>query len=207
MSNSGSIGICQLCGVHKGKRAMVTHLQACLPSSSKAGPEAGGKPLLLLCAQAYNMYWLDLAVKPEAKLKDLDRFLRDIWLECCGHMSEFQGAARREVNMNTKIGNAFKDTQRLDYVYDFGTSTQLEIVHKGAVVGGSKGPVLLLARNEPFAWKCDECGESAVAICCECIYEERGLCCEEHAVNHECGEDMLLPVVNSPRMGICGYTG
>lgn len=24
---------------------------------------------------------------------------------------------------------------------------------------------------------------------------------------HECGEDMLLPVVNSPRVGMCDYTG
>ena len=26
-------------------------------------------------------------------------------------------------------------------------------------------------------------------------------------INLKCEEDMLLPVVNSPRMGMCGYTG
>lgn len=32
--------------------------------------------------------------------------------------------------------------------------------------------------------------------------------CETHAKRHECYNlDMLLPVVNSPRMGVCGYTG
>ena len=31
----------------------------------------------------------------DATLADLDRFLRDIWLECCGHMSQFTiGKAR-----------------------------------------------------------------------------------------------------------------
>ena len=25
--------------------------------------------------------------------------------------------------------------------------------------------------------------------------------------NHDCGEEAILPVVNSPRMGVCGYTG
>jgi hypothetical protein len=27
------------------------------------------------------------------------------------------------------------------------------------------------------------------------------------AGGHECGEEMLLPVVNSPRVAMCGYTG
>jgi hypothetical protein len=32
--------------------------------------------------------------------------------------------------------------------------------------------------------------------------------CELHSEDHDCEEaEMLLPVVNSPRMGMCGYTG
>jgi len=31
--------------------------------------------------------------------------------------------------------------------------------------------------------------------------------CEGCAGEHECGEEMLLPVVNSPRVGMCGYEG
>jgi hypothetical protein len=32
--------------------------------------------------------------------------------------------------------------------------------------------------------------------------------CEHHSEDHDCDEpEMLLPVVNSPRMGMCGYTG
>jgi hypothetical protein len=27
------------------------------------------------------------------------------------------------------------------------------------------------------------------------------------AAKHECGEEMLLPVLNSPRAGVCGYCG
>jgi len=34
-----------------------------------------------------------------------------------------------------------------------------------------------------------------------------GWLCDECAPKHKCGEDMLLPVVNSPRVGKCGYTG
>jgi hypothetical protein len=32
--------------------------------------------------------------------------------------------------------------------------------------------------------------------------------CSDHARDHACGEEeSLMPVVNSPRMGVCGYTG
>ncbi len=31
--------------------------------------------------------------------------------------------------------------------------------------------------------------------------------CDEHAEEHACEEESLLPVVNSPRMGVCGYCG
>ena len=30
--------------------------------------------------------------------------------------------------------------------------------------------------------------------------------CQEHADEHE-HDDMLMPIVNSPRTGMCGYTG
>ncbi|MGH7490400.1 MAG: hypothetical protein ACREMY_33035, partial [bacterium] len=40
-------------------------------------------------------YWLDLDVKESSPMRQLDEFLRDIWLECCGHLSCFEiGYAR-----------------------------------------------------------------------------------------------------------------
>ena len=44
-------------------------------------------------------------------------------------------------------------------------------------------------------------------VCTECVFDDGGWLCETCAVKHECGEEMLLPVVNSPRVGMCGYTG
>ena len=48
---------------------------------------------------AYSGYfWLHLEMRGGATLEDLDRYLRAIWLECCGHLSEFtsgHGATRR----------------------------------------------------------------------------------------------------------------
>src|SRR5262249_16834882 len=35
------------------------------------------------------VYWLYLAVPFKATLENLDNFLRNIWLECCSHLSQF----------------------------------------------------------------------------------------------------------------------
>jgi hypothetical protein len=63
--------------------------------------------------------------------------------------------------------------------------------------------IRILARNTPPALQCAKCGVDATIICVEC-YE---LFCGGCLVAHECGEEMALPVANSPRMGVCGYAG
>ncbi|MGZ8519503.1 MAG: hypothetical protein ACXWX7_05065, partial [Candidatus Binatia bacterium] len=68
--------------------------------------------------------------------------------------------------------------------------------------------VRLLARNEPLVWPCDDCQAPATVVCPFCIDSGDGLFCDAHADAHEhAGEEVYLPVVNSPRMGVCGYTG
>src|SRR6266436_4883790 len=133
MAKQGSFGVCQSCGDRKGKAAMFGHLQDCLSTriSASGGPEA----LLLVRAEARGLptFWLDIAVKRDAKLKDLDRFLRRTWLECCGHMSEFSTGTHRKVSMNTKVSEALGSVDRLDYLYDFGSSTELVVSLSGSV--------------------------------------------------------------------------
>ena len=209
MAKQGSFGVCQSCGARKGKGAMFAHLQDCLSVHVGAGSSGEPEALLLLRAQASGLpaFWLDMAVKREGKLKDVDRFLRRIWLECCGHMSEFSSVTHRKVSMNTKVSEAVGSVDRLGYVYDFGSSTELVVSLLGGINASSQGAVRLAARNEPPTWPCDVCGKAATAVCTQCLYEGKGFCCAGHASSHDCGEDMLLPVVNSPRMGVCGYTG
>jgi hypothetical protein len=70
-------------------------------------------------------------------------------------------------------------------------------------------PLRLLSLNEAPVWECEVCGEDADWICTFCMYErENPFNCKLHAEDHDCEEpEMLLPVVNSPRMGMCGYEG
>lgn len=99
--------------------------------------------------------------------------------------------------------------KRLRYTYDAGSSTTLWI-RGGAEdrVAKAGGPVRLLARDEPPRHDC-ACGSPAESVGTECLWEEDAdsLLCAACAGGHDCGEEMLLPLVNSPRAGTCGYTG
>jgi hypothetical protein len=70
--------------------------------------------------------------------------------------------------------------------------------------------MVLMARNEPLEFTCMKCKQPAEWLCMECVYEheETGALCDKHAKVHphdDYGEP--LPIVNSPRMGMCGYEG
>jgi hypothetical protein len=110
------------------------------------------------------------------------------------------------------LGGKSWNEVELTHIYDFGTSSETLI----KVVGVRDGkpttahPVALMARNAPPDVRCMECEQPASWLCIECVYEEDrlGLLCEQHAKKHpheDYGEP--VPVVNSPRLGMCGYTG
>jgi hypothetical protein len=98
--------------------------------------------------------------------------------------------------------------QRYSYEYDFGSTTELVIKaiseHETRV---EEEPIQVLARNTVPWLTCDVCEKPATSMCSECLYEDKGYLCDTCAKVHSCGEEMLLPVVNSPRAGVCGYTG
>ena len=170
------------------------------------------------------MFWLDVEVKGESPLRRLDDLLRRVWLECCGHMSAFEtgglrysvvvdnefGPARNERSMSTKVSQVLTSPgQRLSYEYDFGSTTELTLRVINRRIGAiGRSAARLLARNEPPVWLCAACDAPATLVCPFCRDESNPFVCARHAAEHGCAdEESLLPVVNSPRMGVCGYTG
>lgn len=161
--------------------------------------------------------WMHIEIPSNATLADLDEFLRRTWLECCGHLSSFEIAGETffsekmepgDRSMNMALGKVIGPGMKFEHTYDFGTSTELSLKVISARQGLAQGKaVVIMARNDPPDIECESCGKPAVAVCCQCIDEGTGFVCEDCAEKHKCGEDMLLPVVNSPRMGMCGYTG
>jgi hypothetical protein len=112
--------------------------------------------------------------------------------------------------MDVELGEILGKGSRFQHTYDFGTSTELKlrvVDERQGRIGGES--VRLLSQNEAPVWECEVCGEDASWICTFCMYERGNpFYCELHAEDHDCDEpEMILPVVNSPRMGMCGYTG
>lgn len=159
-------------------------------------------------------FWLHLEVDGAAQLLDLDTYLRAIWLECCGHLSQFSigGWDGPAISMKRKIMDVFTPGVIVTHIYDFGTSSETFIKAVGTRTGRplSKYPILLMGRNAPPEERCMECPQRAAALCLECVYdlEASGFLCSNHAKGHphdNYGDP--LPLVNSPRVGMCGYDG
>lgn len=218
-------GKCSVCNATFSKAAMTKHLESC--NQRKADLETSAEKLNLRKAKNFHLvvegrhlpeYWMHLAVPFNATLKDLDDFLRNIWLECCGHLSAFTIEEKiysvspmkeyKERGMKISVGNALRPGIKFYHEYDFGTTTDLTLHVVSVLESRAKGKsIQLLARNEPPSIPCEKCGNSATQVCTECICSDGGWLCDECASGHECGEEMLLPVVNSPRVGMCAYSG
>lgn len=227
MTRQSSKGTCCFCGESFAKSAMSRHLKACKSRAEEnekstikgaAKGSAGRTIFHLQVDDRYSpMYWMHIEIPENATLKDLDDFLRQIWLECCGHLSSFEIGGKTFISermepgdrsMRISLEKAIAPGMKFEHIYDFGTSTELSLKVVSAREGRALGKaVRILARNDPPDIKCQGCGKPATAVCCQCICEGTGWVCDECAKKHECGEDMLLPVVNSPRVGMCGYTG
>ena len=220
MGRTQSRGTCQFCAKELSKGGMTKHLASCAKRKeaiAQADAKKTGKiePIFhLRVTDAYNKdYWLDLEMKGSSSLNTLDNYLRAIWLECCGHMSEFFTGGRfaQEVGKTRKLADVINRGE-LTHVYDFGTSSETLVTCVGSREGKplSKHAIALMARNNQPVYDCIECGKPATRLCLECIYEENhdGWLCDKHAQGHPHDSyDEPLRVVNSPRMGMCGYDG
>jgi len=218
MTRQMSTGKCGLCNATFSKATMTKHLESCrLRRAVIGGPK---KKIFHLAVEGRRLpgYWMHLEAPTDATLEDLDLFLRDTWLECCGHLSAFTiggetYASRPQKEMGDKsmkvaLGRVLSPGVKFYHEYDFGTTTELTLKVLSEREGEIKGKsIQILARNDPPPISCESCGKAATQVCSECIWSGKGWLCDECAAEHRCGEDMLLPVVNSPRVGMCGYTG
>ena len=225
MARQTSKGKCSFCNGEFGKAGMTKHLQTCKQRAAILAASGRGKSArifhLMVDGRHAPEYWMHLELPADTSLTTLDSFLRDTWLECCGHLSSFDiggdtymssvdrssGFGERSMR-GVRLGKVVSPGDWFIHEYDFGTTTELRL----KVVGERQGQagsdsVEVLARTDPPQIPCDECGEEAEYVCSQCVWDGAGSLCETHAEDHECDEDMLLPVVNSPRVGMCGYEG
>ena len=242
-------GQCFLCGRIMAKGGLTRHLKKHL--AERTGETdlvwirvTDQTPWAVLPSSAF---WLDLEVRADLPLEDLDEFLRAIWVECCGHLSHFivrwraqrifferymddpwspppepapeedpwdvpeapgptnwgWGPRWEEHPMAGRtVGEIADHVDAFEYEYDYGTTTMLhlQVMHRYQGPTPEKG-IQVLSRNlKPFV-RCAKCDREAAYWD---VFNDYMPLCEEHA---EEAEEGLLPIVNSPRTGLCGYDG
>jgi hypothetical protein len=343
-------GTCAFCERTFSKSGMARHLAVCDARRQLYAAQSGQRGLrttrllhLRVEGRRAPEYWMNVEIPADATLYDLDDFLRETWLECCGHLSAFRiegqeylsereeddwmssspvvappmfGAlplieeptytqakeaalemarllhigqqaqaafladldriagpdpsakltreqskqvlvslarmlgmdemettyflARLDVetgeagpwedfddepgesDMDVTLSEVLKPGLTFHHEYDFGSTTELTlhvieereglaIDEESAEINGeveNLDYVTILARNEPPKILCSNCGKNpATLVCTHCIHFDTGWLCDDCAPKHDCGEEIMLPVVNSPRVGVCGYTG
>ncbi len=197
---AGVKGNCYLCGKEFGKIAAKNHI---IKEHSDPSGQEECRLLLIEGAEDKN-YWLYVDIPTSASLSSLDRFLRKIWLECCGHMSAFR-MKNRKVGKSDKLED-FNVGDVLLHIYDFGSTTETLITVVGTVYRRPQRGVRLLARNIPMTYTCCKCGAAAKYIDAANYDSENPFYCENCAESDN-ALDFALPITNSPRMGICAYCG
>jgi hypothetical protein len=224
-------GRCNFCGATYTRLAMARHVEVCIGRWKGDQLETSGtrEELLHLAVKGDNgrfTYWMYVQGNADMTLKDLDAFLRDTWLECCGHLSQFTISGvnysidpdpdTEDRSMKAKLGDVLRVGETFTHEYDFGTTTVLTlkvISTRQASAERRRRKIVALARNDSPQITCDVCDRrKATEVCAQCIWGGgKAWFCDNCAPKHRCvrevGEEMLRPVVNSPRVGLCGYTG
>lgn len=203
--------------------AMHRHLVQCKKIAGGGALRAGatvGRVRLAIDTADSSPYWIIVDAHPNATLEELDDFLRELWLECCGHLSAFrvgkQGYALQPMeefddrDLGVRISEALPQGTVARYEYDFGNTTELQ-VRVGKIATGPKtgDRIRLLAQNEAPVIPCESCKKPATVICAECSTEREGgaRCNKCRKIGHECKNVGWFDILNSPRVATCGYGG
>ncbi|MGC1376915.1 MAG: hypothetical protein WA821_11850, partial [Anaerolineales bacterium] len=123
-------GNCAYCGETITKRSVPKHLAGCSKrQASLQAVESAKTPAETLwhlrIQDAYDKnFWFDLEMRGSSTLTQLDSYLRAIWLECCGHLSEYTigGWSGTKVGKARKADGVFQPGLVLRHYYDFGTT-------------------------------------------------------------------------------------
>jgi len=241
-----SEGKCLFCEKAFSKAGINRHLDTHLKEKMKTGNP--GNSYFVKVEPHRQMddfpYFLSLWINGETEMETFDIFLRDIWLDCCPHKSEFkiretpQDKRERketlaqlqhkgnfeeymqamqeyddyfEIYMEEIADDFFEKGLIIDYDYDFGSSTSLTVTVVEEYPVKADSEIILLSRNEPFKIMCKDCTKIPATKLCRSRWNFSAfcdVCLKKHAKNCDyCYNVGPLPVVNSPRVGVCGYTG
>lgn len=219
-------GKCYYCGKELNERTIKRHMKSCLEMQSVINEEMAQKrsrtrnQFILSLKDKYNKkrYCMYLFISGELQVVHLDKFIRDVWVECCSHLSSFTIDNNRYNDnsdgmyaMNVFLKDVLREGLKFDYEYDFGSTTYIELEVIDEIKVSTKHSMIeIIARNNEIVHKCSRCGKNAQYL----SYSKKEFLCKDCAkgysdydFNNMCIEEIGNEYYNSPRDGVCGYCG
>lgn len=205
-------GKCYYCNKELTERTIKRHIKNCsvIKESIEEKMSSKGKlrkQFIISMKPKYEAmdYCIYLSIDSTLGLIHIDKFIRDIWVECCGHISQFiiDKESYNEDEMNIKLDEILKCGEKFEYEYDFGSTTSLSLEVVDIIdVPNDFTQIEIIARNNEIKNSCEKCGAEAKYF----NYEKDNWVCE-NCIDEE--DDMIgkFNYCNSPRDGVCSYQG
>ena len=199
---------CKFCDKKFGIKTIEDHLSDCIPNfvNDKSGYLIEFISKNDITKKSYQMFAI-FGIK--CKFSHIDIFLRNMWCECCFHLSTLDvfeevndEQSHKSVKFNTLISK-YKNANQFIYCYDMGSTTDIYFRIIKKLDGTNKNTdIELLYHNEPFKIKCKNykiCKGFAMFIYKDLFCNE----CKNNLDEEE--QTYILKLSNSPRTGICTY--
>ncbi len=205
-------GKCYYCNKELTEKTIKRHMKNCSEMERKieelsAVDKKQRNQFMISVKPKYNgnEYCIYLSIDENLSLIHIDQFLRDVWLECCGHLSAFKinGKFYQDYSMNTKLKDILVVNEKFEYEYDFGSTTYLNLEVIDIIkVPASFSQIEIIARNHEVKHFCEICGTEAEYFNYENDQWECKKCIDKD-------NDMIskFDYSNSPRDGVCCYGG
>ena len=158
-TNATIAGLCHICQQAVSGDRIRQHLVRCISERTglqpaqnpqRRGRRNARKTAHISVRAPGRPHWMELGVRCDATLRELDRFLRAVWLECCGHLSHFtingveysimvpmpgenryfEPESEREESwrhMGKSINAAIPPLITFHHEFDYGSTTELEL--------------------------------------------------------------------------------
>ena len=155
-------GICNVCQETLFGNEARSHIARCVEfrygvRTTRAALTGRRRTVHISVGSPGRPHWMELGVRADTTLHELDRFLRSVWLECCGHLSHFDVGGvvysmmvprpqddfeflpmdeheEQWRHMGRTVGTAISPATWFEHVFDYGT-TELELRHAGEFEG------------------------------------------------------------------------
>ena len=111
-------------------------------------------------------------------------------------------------SLEVPLERVLKVGQKFSYIYDYGSSTYITLkvmAEREGIIQDEEDTVQLLAQNIAPEFACIVCGKPATQVAMGYYYKgslEDGVYCDTCAETQEEELDGLLPIINSPRVGV-----